>query len=244
MSSSLLPYAFGENLIRVVMDENGESLFVAKDVALALGYEWNGAPRIGHVPEEWKGVTSVVTPSGEQQMLTLTEQGMYFFLARSDKPKALPFQKWLAGEVLPSLRKTGGYALPGLAPSALPEGVPRLKPSLRERVLDDAIQTARLVGAASMAEVEAIFTRYCAQVGVSQGTLADEARDFYHERCQYAPGKRETLAALYEAFRRWRGKASGPMPSLKAFSQSMGLLARKGKSNVSVFCDIVLREPA
>lgn len=42
-------------------------------------------------------------------MLTLTEQGLYFFLGRSDKPAALPFQKWLAGEVLPSIRKTGGY---------------------------------------------------------------------------------------------------------------------------------------
>jgi len=44
-------------------------------------------------------------------MLCLTEQGLYFFLARSDKPKALPFQKWLAGDVLPSIRKTGSYSL-------------------------------------------------------------------------------------------------------------------------------------
>lgn len=42
-------------------------------------------------------------------MLTLTEHGLYFFLGRSDKPAALPFQKWLAGEVLPSIRKTGAY---------------------------------------------------------------------------------------------------------------------------------------
>jgi prophage antirepressor-like protein len=212
MSSILLPFAFEDHLIRVLRDENGEPLFVAKDVARALGYEWNGMKNIQHVPEEWRGVESVSTPSGEQQMLTLSEQGLYFFLARSDKPRALPFQKWLAGEVLPSLRKTGSYTLPGRGTDALPEGVPRLKPSLRERVLDDAIQTARMVGAASMAEVEAIFARYCALVGVTQGSLSDEARDFYNECCQYAPGRRETLAALYEAFRRWRGKSSGPLP--------------------------------
>lgn len=105
----LMPLAFEESLVRVIPDQNGESLFVAKDVALALGYEWNGSSRIAHVPEEWRGVTSVVTPSGEQEVLTLTEQGLYFFLGRSDKPKALPFQKWLAGEVLPALRKTGSY---------------------------------------------------------------------------------------------------------------------------------------
>jgi phage antirepressor YoqD-like protein len=45
-------------------------------------------------------------------MVVLTEQGLYFFLARSDKPLALPFQKWIAGEVIPSIRKTGKYSLP------------------------------------------------------------------------------------------------------------------------------------
>lgn len=43
-------------------------------------------------------------------MLTLSESGLYFFLARSDKPTALPFQKWLAGDVVPSIRKHGIYA--------------------------------------------------------------------------------------------------------------------------------------
>lgn len=114
MPSALTPFAFEEALVRVQHDAEGNPLFVAKDVALALDYEWNGAARIAHVPEEWRGVTSVVTPlGGKQEMLTLTEQGVYFFLGRSDKPKALPFQKWLAGEVLPSLRRTGVFAMPG-----------------------------------------------------------------------------------------------------------------------------------
>ena len=92
-----------------VVEKDGDPWFVAKDVCEALGYQWNGAPRIAHVPDEWRGATSVVTPSGEQEMLTLSEQGLYFFLGRSDKPAALPFQKWLAGDVLPSIRKTGSY---------------------------------------------------------------------------------------------------------------------------------------
>ena len=111
MSNAIQPFAFEDKLVRTLLDEQGEPWFVAKDVALALGYQWNGAARIAHVPEEWRGVTSVVTPFGEQEMLTLSEQGLYFFVARSDKPAALPFQRWLAGEVLPSLRRTGSYAL-------------------------------------------------------------------------------------------------------------------------------------
>lgn len=89
-----------------------EPWFVAKDVAEALGLTWNGTTTIKHVPEEWRGVISGNTPSGEQDMLCLSEQGLYFFLARSDKPMALPFQKWLAGDVLPSIRKYGLYATP------------------------------------------------------------------------------------------------------------------------------------
>lgn len=82
---------------------------MAKDVAEALGYEWNGAACVVHVPEEWKMVRSVLTTFGTKDTICLTEQGLYFFLGRSDKSAALPFQKWLAGEVLPSIRKTGGY---------------------------------------------------------------------------------------------------------------------------------------
>ena len=60
--SQIMPYLFEGNRVRVALDENGNPWFVAKDVTLALGYEWNGSSRIAHVPEEWRGVTSVVTP--------------------------------------------------------------------------------------------------------------------------------------------------------------------------------------
>lgn len=101
---------FGE--VRVVEHE-GQPWFVAKDVLKALGYaeDYNPSRALQAVPEEWKGVQPIHTPGGMQEMLTLSESGLYFFLARSDKPKALPFQKWLAGDVVPSIRKTGGYML-------------------------------------------------------------------------------------------------------------------------------------
>lgn len=100
--------AFGS--FRVVIGPDGEPQFAARDVAAALGIVWNGTTTIKHIPEEWRGVISGNTPSGEQEMLCLSEQGLYFFLARSNKPGALPFQKWLAGDVLPSIRRHGMYA--------------------------------------------------------------------------------------------------------------------------------------
>ena len=102
-----------------IVTRDGEPWFVAKDIAEALDYVWGANKTIGHVPEEWRGVESVPTPSGEQEMLILSEPGVYFFLGRSDKPKSLPFQKWLAGEVLPAIRKTGRYIAPQAAEVAV-----------------------------------------------------------------------------------------------------------------------------
>jgi len=105
--NQLIPYIFEGASIRVIEDGDGVKV-VAKDVADALGYEWN-ARLLDKVPDEWKGVKRIHTPGGFQQMSVLAEQGLYFFLNRSDKPKALPMQKWVAGEVLPSIRRTGSY---------------------------------------------------------------------------------------------------------------------------------------
>ena len=65
-------------------------------------------------------------------MLCLSEQGLYFFLARSDKERALPFQKWIAGEVIPSIRRTGQYSVIPADPTAL--GLPDFRqPTLAAR---------------------------------------------------------------------------------------------------------------
>lgn len=98
---------FGQ--VRVV-DVNGEPWFVARDVAQALGYASTNMTTVFQaVPEEWKGSNPIATPGGMQDMLIISEQGLYFFLGRSDKPKALPYQMWVAGDVVPTIRKTGGY---------------------------------------------------------------------------------------------------------------------------------------
>jgi prophage antirepressor-like protein len=69
------------------------------------------------VPAEWvyRKPIPVRSKNGVEQLrsvLCLSEQGLYFFLARSDKPKAIPFQKKIAGEILPSIRKHGAYMTP------------------------------------------------------------------------------------------------------------------------------------
>ena len=93
MSNAIQPFAFEDHLVRTILDDGGEPWFVAKDVALALGYQWNGAACIAHVPEEWRGVRTVLTlRRGEQEMLTLSEQGLNFFVLRSDCPSSAGWQ--------------------------------------------------------------------------------------------------------------------------------------------------------
>lgn len=104
---SLTPFRFDSHAVRVI-DVAGAPWFVAKDVAMALDYVWQ-PNLIAHVPEKWRGINPINTPYGEQKMLCLSEHGLYFFICRSDKPKALPFQEWLAGEVLPTIRRTGEW---------------------------------------------------------------------------------------------------------------------------------------
>jgi len=106
----------GFGRLRTYLDEDGTLWFCAKDIAGALGYNSTNMPWIfAAVPAEWKGSRPIATLGGVQEMLTLSEPGLYFFLGRSDKPKALPYQKWVAGEVIPAIRQTGEYRLPGSA---------------------------------------------------------------------------------------------------------------------------------
>lgn len=127
MNKDVAIYNFEGETVRIVNDENGEPWFVAKDVAERLGYVWNGEARVAHIPKEWRRATPVMTLRGDVQgMITISEQGLYFFLARSDKEKAVPFQKWVAGTVLPSIRKTGSYTAPKQLPQNYLEALKEL----------------------------------------------------------------------------------------------------------------------
>ena len=92
--------------IRVVRDENGEPWFVAKDVLDVLDLDKTALRKLD---EDEKGVDSIHTPGGEQQMTIVTEPGFYKLVMRSRKPEAKAFQRWVTHEVLPALRRDGGY---------------------------------------------------------------------------------------------------------------------------------------
>ena len=91
------------------LEIDGEPYFVGKDVAVALGYkEPQKAVRERVAPED-RGVSKMDTPGGKQEMAIINESGLYSLILSSKLPKAKEFKHWITAEVLPVIRKTGGY---------------------------------------------------------------------------------------------------------------------------------------
>lgn len=100
--------AFGS--VRAV-SVNDEPYFVGRDVAEILGYS-NPRKAIGdHVDDEDKtdGVTIRDSIGREQKPIIINESGLYSLILSSKLPKAKEFKRWVTAEVLPAIRKTGGY---------------------------------------------------------------------------------------------------------------------------------------
>lgn len=101
---------FGQ--IRTITDNN-DIYFVGKDVAQALGYSNQRDAIARHVDEEDKGVVKRDTPGGVQDVITINESGLYSLVLSSKLPSAKRFKRWVTSEVLPALRRQGGYMLTG-----------------------------------------------------------------------------------------------------------------------------------
>jgi anti-repressor protein len=91
-----------------VKDSGGEPWFVARDVCAALEIK-NMSDALGKLDEDEKGVALTDTLGGTQRMSTVSEPGLYALIMRSRKPEAHAFKRWVTHEVLPSIRKDGGY---------------------------------------------------------------------------------------------------------------------------------------
>ena len=98
---------FGE--IRTMTNEKGETFFVGKDVAEALGYSDHRKALKAHVDDEDKGRGVSPSPGGNQQVVIINESGLYSLVLSSKLPQAKTFKRWVTSEVLPQIRKTGGY---------------------------------------------------------------------------------------------------------------------------------------
>lgn len=110
--SELSVFNFDSQAVRTVLGEDGEPLFVGKDVCDALGYSNHNKAMQDHC----RGVTNrypILDSLGRtQEVRVLTEPDVLRLIVSSTLPAAERFEKWVFEEVLPSIRKTGQYAAP------------------------------------------------------------------------------------------------------------------------------------
>ena len=112
MNNSMVKVFENEQFGKVrAINIDGESWFVGKDVAEALGYNDTYQALRRHVDKEDK-LTRNFNGSGQnRKMTTINESGLYSLVLSSKLPTAKAFKRWITSEVIPSIRKTGGYIM-------------------------------------------------------------------------------------------------------------------------------------
>lgn len=140
---------FGE--VRTI-EESGRVLFVAADVAKALGYT-NPSKAIN---DHCKGVTKryIPTSGGTQEMNVIPEGDIYRLAAKSELPNAEQFESWVFDEVLPTIRKHGAYLTPAAIEQTLtdPDFIIRLATALKDERTARVLAESRLAVAEPKAE--------------------------------------------------------------------------------------------
>ncbi|WP_341741338.1 Bro-N domain-containing protein [Trueperella pyogenes] len=109
--NEIIPFNYEGSTVRTVDGNDGDTWFVAADVAKILGYRdaFNMTRRLD---DDEKGTRSVSTPGGEQHLAIINEAGLYTAIIGSKVEGAKAFKRWVTHEVLPTIRRQGGYINP------------------------------------------------------------------------------------------------------------------------------------
>lgn len=109
-TNQITRFDFHDATVRVLTDEQGDPWFVGKDVAQVLGYSDANKAVAMHVDNEDKKLNDKTSSSFGQRGATLiNESGLYSLILSSKLPQAREFKRWVTSEVLPQIRRTGGY---------------------------------------------------------------------------------------------------------------------------------------
>ncbi len=134
---------FGE--IRTI-EVNNQPWFVGKDVADILGYR-NGSRDINnHVEEEDRLKYQIGTAGQLREQTLINESGLYPLILSSKLPKAKEFKRWVTSDVLPTIRKTGGYLTPEKVEEVLsnPDTIIKLATEIKNLRTENAIQKQQI----------------------------------------------------------------------------------------------------
>jgi len=118
MNHAITPFNYNGHQLSTITDEQGEIWFIAKEVAEIL--EYSDAGKMCERLDGDEKQNRQIRGFGPRGVITINESGLYSAILGSAKPEAKPFKKWVTSKVLPSIRKTGGYATPSSIGVAAP----------------------------------------------------------------------------------------------------------------------------
>jgi prophage antirepressor-like protein len=162
---------------------------VAADLAAVLDYSETAA-MTRHLDDDEKGLSTVQTLGGPQEMTIISESGLYAAILKSRKPEARQFRRWVTGEVLPSIRKTGSY-----------------------QMADHARRTRDVFDVAGTV-VKAQGLRGAARVKVARAVVQEIAPDLLHLVPEPAPKQTPDPGELVAIVRDWLQQHGAALPEL------------------------------
>ena len=127
---------FGQ--VRTMTNDRGETFFVGKDVAEALGYKNTADAIIKHVDKEDRSTIAIRDSAYETRAVVINESGLYSLILSSKLEQAKAFKRWVTSEVLPLIRQTGTYSLHRKQIESLHHQIESLEPKAEycDEVLD------------------------------------------------------------------------------------------------------------
>lgn len=109
----IIPFEYGSNQIRVIKDDQAAPWWVAKEVCEILEYSRQRNAMRNLEEDEAQKMSITDSLGRNQETWIINESGLYALIIRSNKPEARKFRKWITSTVLPQIRKTGTYVIPG-----------------------------------------------------------------------------------------------------------------------------------
>lgn len=216
----ITPFQFESHEVRVVADEAGEPLFVGKDVCAALGY----ADHTNAMKQHCKGVVKrhpLHTAGGVQDVRVLSEPDVLRLIVSSQLPGAQAFERLVFEDILPTIRKTGRYAVPGTAPA--PSAI------TPAREFEALFGVARLIGldhnaaafSANQATVALTGTNVLRLLGAEQLTAENQHAMFYTptelgERLGVS-GRKFNMLLAEAGLQVKQGEQWAPLPAAEGF---------------------------
>ena len=203
MNNQISIYNFNSNPVRT-QTINGEPWFCLADCCKALDIS-NSRSSV-KLPEKGVGKTYILTNGGRQDITIINEPNLYRLIFRSNKPQAQAFADWVYNEVLPSIRKTGGYGsvdVPSLA-KAVANELKFLPTSVRlpldvEAFFRNCVEVSADI--TSCAETYSAYKKWCQSEGycpLSANKLGRSLRALGVQKCSTRQGEKAYRLALKE----------------------------------------------